>query len=734
MKLARRLGQIGSALAVLGLVGLLFGGCSEEKKTEPVLEKSYVGSATCISCHEDEGNAVKASGHAHKLNRVEEGEKPEDHLLTLPESPPEGYSWSDIAYVLGGFGWKVRFIVGEQGHYRVLTGDAVQWNIPTQEWVAYDPDIQNKPYNYGCFKCHTTGPNEGDPADESDDTWAEENIMCEACHGPGSQHAMDAAANRDNPDLTLISVDARAEACGQCHNRGGLDVPPPAKGGWIRHHEQYNELQMGPHGGVLDCTDCHNPHVGVRKGQFGGIVKECQDCHSDHATVVHPEELECEACHMPYASKSAVAFNKYKADVRTHIFKIHVGTEGKEAMFQNDGSEVKPDFGVTLDVVCYQCHKDPDGVGGDAPTLSMEELAAYAEQIHPDGQPEYAGSATCGACHSEQYEEVKASGHAHKLNKVVDGQPPSDPLLTLPDSPPEGYSWSDIAYVLGGFGWKVRFIVGEQGNYRVLTGDAVQWNIPTQEWVPYDPDIEVKPYNYGCFRCHTTGPDEGDPGDDSDDTWAEENIMCEACHGPGREHAQSRDPNDIQVDDSALLCGGCHYRGAPEDPAPARGGFIRHHEQYNEMRSAGHQNLNCVDCHDAHEGVRGEHQHGIKRECESCHAGYADGIHEDEEGGPDECDVCHMPFAAKSAVAFNSYKADVRSHVFKIHVGPEGKDSMFENDALKVDYGVTLDFVCYQCHKDPQGEGGDAPQMTLDELAAAAENVHHATGKLQARR
>ena len=117
-------------------------------------------------------------------------------------------------------------------------------------------------------------------------------------------------------------------------------------------------------------------------------------------------------------------------------------------------------------------------------------------------------------------EIMRASGHPHKLNPVVDGQRPTDPLLTMPDSPPNGLGWNDIAFVLGGFGWKVRFITGEEGEYQVVTGTAVQWNIPTEEWVAYH-DGEDVAYNYGCFVCHTTGPDE------ISDTFREPGVRCE---------------------------------------------------------------------------------------------------------------------------------------------------------------------------------------------------------------
>jgi len=700
------------------LAGLVaFSGCSDDKTTTPELDNIYVGSQSCATCHADLVNQMEASGHPHKLNAVVDGKRPDDHRLTLPENPPAGLAWDDIAFVLGGYGWKVRFITGEQGDYKVVVGEDVQWNIPTEEWVDYHVGNPTD-YNFGCFVCHTTGP------DEATNTFAEPGVTCEACHGPGNLHILDAAENPNGVDMSLIRIDTRGEACGSCHNRGGIDAPAPASGGFIRHHEQFNEMQSGGHKN-LDCGACHDPHIGTRGGQVGGIVQNCVDCHSDLEQHSHPVlngQPTCVDCHMPWASKSAVKFHEYKGDVRSHIFKLHVGAEGKDAMWDDNGA-LKRDFGATLDFACYQCHKDENGVGGEAGHIPLQELAEFAMLVHPGNDANaYIGSTACGSCHADQLGEVRASGHPHKLNAVVNGERPTDPLLTLPENPPAGLVWDDIAFVLGGFGWKVRFITGEEGNYNVVVGEDVQWNIPTEEWVDYHVDRPTA-YNYGCFVCHTTGPDE------ATNTFAEPGVSCEACHGPGRMHAITQNPADIVVDTSGEQCGSCHNRNGIDAPAPASGGFIRHHEQYNEMRSAGHKELDCILCHDAHVGIR-KQEGGIARDCGACHSTYPDMIHAGRAVTVN-CEDCHMPAASKSAVKFHEYKGDVASHIFKIHVGPESKDAMFEGGAtLKDDFGTTLDFSCYGCHQDENGVGGDDSVKTREELAAAAANAHGTAGRL----
>jgi hypothetical protein len=83
---------------------------------------------------------------------------------------------------------------------------------------------------------------------------------------------------------------------------------------------------------------------------------------------------------MPYATRSARSRDEYFGDVRTHIFKIHGGPEDQTQMFDDAGA-VKDGYGVTLDFVCYQCHKNEQGVGGSNSTKTLQQLAATV--IHP---------------------------------------------------------------------------------------------------------------------------------------------------------------------------------------------------------------------------------------------------------------------------------------------------------------------------------------------------------------
>ena len=373
----------------VAIVPILAIGCADEKEPgtkPPLAENAYVGAATCASssaCHQHDAIAATVAASLHPgMVTVVSGRKP-GSPPALPDNPPGGRSWADIKYVLGGWGWKARFVTADN---QVVIGESAQYDIATTQfaqgaWAAYHVG-EPTPYDYACFRCHTTGPDEGNGA------LAEPGVQCEACHGMGKLHAQSPSANN-------IVRDHSALACATCHSRDPNETRIVAEDGFIANYQQYTELLAGSHHDLaaphhdLNCTDCHDPHKGIRNGQVGGIVKTCTSASPCHeGKVVNHRgggvSPNCVDCHMSRATLSARSVNKYQGDVRTHIFKIHNGAEGQADMFETMGAGtfVKQGYGVTLDYACYSCHKDEAGVGGDERTLTLAQLRAKAEEIH----------------------------------------------------------------------------------------------------------------------------------------------------------------------------------------------------------------------------------------------------------------------------------------------------------------------------------------------------------------
>ena len=61
---------------------------------------------------------------------------------------------------------------------------------------------------------------------------------------------------------------------------------------------------------------------------------------------------------------------------------------------------------------------------------------------------------------------------------AVDGQPPEYPYTELVDTP-EGYTWDDILYVIGGYGWKMQELMNTMSLSAAIQGSE-----------PFDSDLD----------------------------------------------------------------------------------------------------------------------------------------------------------------------------------------------------------------------------------------------------
>ena len=333
-------------------------------------QAGYVGSETCAKCHADKHNDWVVSGHPYKLRHASDAK-----IAGLPL--PEGYTWDDISYVIGGSHKKIRYM-DKKGYIITMTGPNKdkpgknQFNMETGKWGDYHPGEKNKKYD--CGKCHTTGYNTTTGSHSGLEgivgNWAYPGVHCEQCHGKGKEHAA-------TGDKTKININRSNLLCGSCHIRGAKEKIP-AKGGFIQHHETFNELSVSDVGAkkTMDCVTCHNPH---KRAKFS-IKKDCATCHGKQAESYKGKLMEkvgvkCVDCHMPRATKSATAKDKYEGDVRTHLFKINLDPkaemfykepkldkEGKQVM-DKDGKPVMNEFAkgfVSVEFACLNCHKDKD--------------------------------------------------------------------------------------------------------------------------------------------------------------------------------------------------------------------------------------------------------------------------------------------------------------------------------------------------------------------------------------
>ena len=361
---------------LLGLAAFLFllGGVSAPLSAAGLNgDEAYTeGPQVCGRCHAEALNLWLSHGHSRKLGiggpalKALDGTyglfgNAQDGGFRLPDHDKDLYNWKNVAFIVGASKrWKTRF-VGRDGHL-ITKGGKNQYNWANGTWSDYHTD-EVKPFS--CGTCHTTGYRESGtvfsqqgipgtglgamPGIKGD--WAQFNITCEACHGPGAAHAA-------KPAKGNIKVDTSAELCGTCHVRGSDPNTVIAQGGFIRHHEQYPELANSPHKD-LACVTCHQPHEGRAQGTkvSAGNATVCDTCHAAQkeafaGSPMQAAGVSCVDCHMAKVTKSAVAMGPYEGDVKTHIMRINPAAD--YVMFTPDGKAAKD--AISLEFACFRCH------------------------------------------------------------------------------------------------------------------------------------------------------------------------------------------------------------------------------------------------------------------------------------------------------------------------------------------------------------------------------------------
>lgn len=305
----------------------------------------------------------------------------EQHLIELPGGRLQalGIAWATRPAAQGGQRWFHLY-----PDRRLKAGDPLHWTGIDQNW------------SYQCADCHSTDlrKNYDAAAGTFKTTWAEINVGCEACHGPGSTHvawAQQPAAQRApiaNFGLTAAlderrgiawaidpasgtaaraaprSTNREIEVCARCHARRGQfadghvagaplhDAFRPAllePGLYYPDGQQCDEvfnygsfLQSRMHAKGVTCGDCHEPHSMALRAPGNAVCAQCHaaarfDTPAHHRHPAGSRGAECAACHMPTATYMVV-------DPRhDHSMRIP-----------------RPDCTVALGVpnACSDCHRD----------------------------------------------------------------------------------------------------------------------------------------------------------------------------------------------------------------------------------------------------------------------------------------------------------------------------------------------------------------------------------------
>jgi predicted CXXCH cytochrome family protein len=329
----------------------------------------FVGAATCAQCHPDETAKWRESDHFRAMETASPAtvlgdfggtsldahgvrttfSRDGDRFRVRTDGPDGRPADFDVAYTFGFRPLQQYLIPLGDGRLQALTScwdsrpaqqgggrwfdlypgekiDAthpLHWTGPFQNW------------NYACADCHSTDLVRGWDArtKKYDTTWAEIDVACEACHGPGARHVAWARArptNASTADDDASAVDpaldvrfkdlhdrdwtfergeptarrvlprvfrAEVETCGRCHarrepNRAAYAFGKPLADSYnvsllaegLYHADGQIEDEVYEYGSFLQskmyrrgvtCGDCHDAHSGKRRAPANDLCTRC---------------------------------------------------------------------------------------------------------------------------------------------------------------------------------------------------------------------------------------------------------------------------------------------------------------------------------------------------------------------------------------------------------------------------------------------------------------------------
>jgi cysteine-rich repeat protein len=262
-------------------------------RSGPLQDNAYAGSDSCAECHQARFDSWSASLHARL-------QIPPGDAQAAGFPLPDGIGWTDVLFVIGQK-WRSEYI------------DLGGMVLP-ERWNYLNGAMEATPGGpYDCGACHTTGydaaatytDSSGDPVPGIAGSWTEFNIGCEACHGPGAEHAGDPSRDNinrieldwTNTDEGVVSPAVRSsQVCGNCHwGPTSREVFLNLRG---ENHTQYNDWTVSGHASSLEftavntyCAKCHSP---------GNAEADATEHYFRAFEPTAATQVACIACHDPH--------------------------------------------------------------------------------------------------------------------------------------------------------------------------------------------------------------------------------------------------------------------------------------------------------------------------------------------------------------------------------------------------------------------------------------------------
>ncbi len=475
---------LGLGLLFLGALGSLVHDVQVDLHTPRDLKQvAYAGSGECLRCHQEHNASWYRTFHRTMTQSASESSVRGDFgNAQLRYFGAEAHMERDaqghfvIRYAGPSFleqRFEVVMTVGSRRYQQYIARKGnelvrlpVAFDLTQERWfhmngafLTADPEA-NAPlvqadferhltrWNDNCIFCHNVRPNPNQHGERFDSQVAEFGIACEACHGPGTEHARRNQnplrrfslhlGERADPSIVnprRLSKSLSADVCGRCHGQRMTDdvqkflrtgdpfVPgedlalysAPLWHDTELHGEsgvfasrfwsdgtprltayEYQGLLLSPcyERGELTCTSCHGMHEGDPRGQLRESklgASMCTDCHTPLAT------LEAQVVHAKHGDAPPSCVSCHMPPIVYGVLSSHTSHRIEIPSPADARTLGRPD-------ACTLCHADRSR---DWATSAYTQLYAPAAQPGTKGEPSPAQAGVAAAAQGFSEMETK---------------------------------------------------------------------------------------------------------------------------------------------------------------------------------------------------------------------------------------------------------------------------------------------------------------------------------------
>lgn len=382
-----------------------------QRKSAPLAENEFVGSETCIECHERFYELWSPSHHGKamqpidtkflnsanippsedfslegKTYRIEFG----DSTMTMIEKDGENTKLYDVVWTLGGKNVYYFLTPLEKGKLQTIP---LAFDVHLEKWynnpesaMRHFPEgggvdealpWMDRMYNFNsaCYSCHVSQlqSNFDLATDSYQSTWKEPGINCETCHGPSGDHVRifrNLKEGEKAEELGLISTHTFTNeqnnwACAPCHAKMHPITPSYMPGD--KYFDNYDLTGLEDSDFYPDGRD-----LGENYTYTGWMMNECNQSGQIHCVMCHtssgrdrfkdtPNDA-CKSCHTQRVANVA-EHSGHKAEstgsvcINCHMPKTEFGR-----MVRSDHSfrPPMPEATIKFDSpnACNICHTD----------------------------------------------------------------------------------------------------------------------------------------------------------------------------------------------------------------------------------------------------------------------------------------------------------------------------------------------------------------------------------------